>query len=123
MELVHHCKKKTDPSERGVFQYDEKLKRMVRVRERPKEEGKYAMPLAHYLERKNHLSKGSWKRPEDKEHQLKNQPKDDYGRSGCKDGHGAFHPMLNGKCIYCGLNLGQIKQLHKSDDKEKEKSV
>lgn len=96
---------------------------MVRVCERPKEEGKYAMPLAQYLERKNHLSKGSWKRPEDKKHQLKGQVKDDYGRTGCKNGYGVFHPLRDGRCLYCGFTLRQIKNLQREADRKKEETT
>lgn len=114
-------KKETNRFERGVFRYDEKLKRMVKVSDRPAEDGKYAMPLAEYLNRRNHLSKGSWQRPIDKTHASKEAlAGDDYGRSGCKSGRGAFHPMRDGKCMYCGLTAGQIKKVQQEADKEKE---
>ena len=118
MNLVRLFKKsKDETSARGVFQYDEKLKKMVRVSDQPAEEGKYAMPLAEYLHRRNHVSKGSWKRPIDSRYARKEALQgDDFGRTGCKDGYGMFHPMEKGKCIYCGLNKRQILKRQKEHD-------
>ena len=67
------------------------------------------------------MSKGSWRRPTDREHTYKEVlQNDDFGRVGCKNGVGAFHPMRSGHCIYCGNDLAAIKRLRTQADKEKE---
>jgi hypothetical protein len=89
----------------------------VKVGDAPKTEGKYAMMLQDYLNRRAHVSKGDWKRPADPKY---NKGKgDDYGRTGCKDGVGMFHPMLDGRCIYCNLRPSEIKKKQAQADKEK----
>jgi len=96
--------------ERGIFQHDEKTGKLVKVLDKIRTAGVYAMELQEYLHRKHHVSKGSWKRPIDKEHASKEAlAQDDYGQLGCKGGRGFFHPMVNGLCKYCGLNAGRIK--------------
>ena len=119
--MIRPCSK-TNQFERGVFRYDEKLKKIVKVADRPAEDGVYAMPLAEYLNRRGHVSKGSWVRPIDKDHSYKEAlQNDDFGRVGCKDGLGAFHPLRNGRCIYCGNDLAKIKRLRAEADKKKER--
>jgi hypothetical protein len=68
------------------------------------------------------VGKGSWQRPTDKEHCNKEALQiNDFGRSGCKEGLGVFHPMRDGRCIYCGNDLNAIKRLHAKADKEKDR--
>jgi hypothetical protein len=103
-------------SDRGVFRYDEKLKRWVKKYDKPQEDGVYAMPLQEYQERKHHLTKGSWHRQPDPAHACKEAlARDDFGRAGCKDGHGFHHPKRNGKCIYCGKTQQEIEKIWKKD--------
>lgn len=96
-------------SEKGVFHYDYEQKKWIKVRDRSVE-GKYAMPLETYLERKHHTVKGSWHRQPDPRHTREDALKDDFGKAGCKGGYGMFHPKRNGRCVYCGLNDNQIKK-------------
>lgn len=65
------------------------------------------------------MSKGSWKRPTDKNY-AKSDNGDDFGKSGCRDGAGYFHPLRGGRCIYCGLNRDEIKRRQAENDKRKE---
>ena len=94
---------------------------MVKVADKPAEEGRYAMPLAEYLHRRAHVSKGSWNRPIDKRYASKESlQNDDFGRAGCRNGEGAFHPLRGGHCLYCGLTRSQIVDRQKQSDKLKE---
>lgn len=105
--------------ERGTFQYDEKQKKWVKKSDKPAEEGVYAMPLKDYLERKNHVTKGSWHRPTDPRFACKEALEhDDYGTAGCRDGHGYHHPKRDGRCLYCGNTRNQIEKIWKADEKK-----
>jgi len=66
----------------------------------------YDMPLEKYCERRkgNKMGKGDWPR-------YVNSNPTDLGRFGCKDGKGLYHPMIDGKCKYCGLTKEQIKEI------------
>lgn len=44
------------------------------------------MPLQEYLNRKHHVSKGHWKRPQDPKYRCVFAPVEDYGRAGCRRG-------------------------------------
>jgi len=107
-------------SEKGVFQWDENIRKWVRKYDKPGVDGKIPMPLDEYLKRKHHAVKGSWHRQPDKRHAYKEALEhDDFGRAGCGNSHGLWHPKRDGRCIYCGLNQGQLDKIHKKDDEAK----
>lgn len=107
-----------DCNERGVFEYSEKQKKWVKKYDKPQEDGKYAMPLQEYQERKHHVTKGSWHRQVDPRHACKEALQhDDFGKAGCKDGHGFNHPKRDGKCLYCGKTQSQIEKIWKEDER------
>ena len=111
--------KKSDPFEKGRFLFDEKKGKWVKVSDKTPVEGKYAMPLGDYLERKNHVTKGSWHRPTDSRHASREALQhDDFGKAGCRNGHGFNHPKRNGRCIYCNNTEDQIKKIHEKDERE-----
>jgi hypothetical protein len=106
-------KKLIDPYEKGRFQWDEETESWIKVADTHQSEGKIPMPLQDYINRSRHLSKGSWKRPTDERHLREDAIKDDFGTAGCKNGRGAFHPMVNGRCIHCGLDKRGIEKRQK----------
>jgi len=121
MRLLLPTRSSPSSSERGVFHYDERQKKWVKKYDKPQEDGVYAMPLQEYQERKHHLSKGSWHRQVDPDHASKEAlARDDFGKAGCKNGHGFYHPKRDGKCLYCGLTEGQIKKIWHEDEKGKQ---
>lgn len=118
--MAHKGQPDSRPFEKGVFQYDETLRKWVKVREQPQEEGKYAMPLSDYLHRRNHVSKGSWRRPIDTRHASKEALEhDDFGTIGCKGGVGIHHPLRGGRCKYCNLTPNQISDRQQQADRNK----
>lgn len=105
---------------KGVYEVDERG-RVTKVRDYIRDTiGKCAMPLEEYLSRKNHLSKGSWKRPINKDHALPEAlGEDDFGTTGCKQGRGFYHPLIAGRCKYCNLTPAEVKKLWEEIDRRK----
>lgn len=66
----------------------------------------YKMPLEKYCERakgnKTH-GKGSWPRHVDPNG-------DDFGKAGCREGKGIWHPMVDGRCKYCGKTKEELEK-------------
>lgn len=63
------------------------------------------------------MTKGSWHRQPNPEHASKEaMNRDDFGRAGCKDGHGLHHPKRDGKCLYCNKTQAQIEKIWKQDE-------
>lgn len=92
---------------RRKFIWDEEKKKWVEVDPVNKRKlSWYGMPLEKYCERKGNCGKGSWPRNVDPNGE-------DFGKFGCKNGKGYWHPMMNGRCKYCDRTKEELEQFRK----------